>query len=743
MAKENLFDVLKIKLGIEIDRDSIRRAKEELRKGFQEAMDGTKPVAKEEAQKIGKITGEEFLKGIYPELEKLAKHFNEGIKRGAKKEDLGKEVGKLFSGQFRIPLMKYGNELFGYLIDAVDEKKPILVKEMRELLETSYQESLKKANISWEEFYDKYFTDEMKNLVKLRKHVRTYQMPSTDENGEPLTDYRKMKFNNRLTNNLTDFIDDFFFGIVQSVSPIMARFPERMQMPMAGALARMHSVVKNIGIVSAKVGIIGVVLNKIYEVIMKVAKFSGLATASLRLLSTFVGLTLKPIADLIGVLLVPMLVIMIKALMPILRNWNKIVGTWFRESSDKEKGTQLLMTLIGLMTGNLWGGLAGALLPMFAKYAVSGKDSVLRVFAGGIAAVLGKVFIDKLLSGDVFFNLGKVLGLVAKNFIVFNKAIGVGVKIFGVVGTVVGKTVAVFGSLARIIAGGGGVLAALGTFSLVLTGLYALYHLIKGEITGEYNDLQDNEYRKKWMFDPFDTGQYTIKNYGKKITDNAEVLSDNISEIIKSASDTTGSIVNSVTGIGGLLKELDSIQNEVVEIPESQDNWLDSLYNMFNGSAKNVPDAQKFAGATVVPFFDAITQAIFGGINVVDSKKPEFYSAVDRFWNSIIGALESVNVSRYEMSAEIMSMLRSAGINVPKGAIPAYQSGGFIPENGIYYLHAGELVVPPVYQQPKPSEISINVDVHVDSVSSEIDLDEMADELAQRIMREIRRWGGV
>lgn len=78
-----------------------------------------------------------------------------------------------------------------------------------------------------------------------------------------------------------------------------------------------------------------------------------------------------------------------------------------------------------------------------------------------------------------------------------------------------------------------------------------------------------------------------------------------------------------------------------------------------------------------------------------------------------------------------------SAIEARKASVPSMQHGGFVPNTGLYYLHAGETVV------PASSNYSwINIDMKTGPVSSNIDVDNMLDMMGSRVASESRRRTG-
>jgi len=253
VAIDDLFDMLKVKISLDVDEESVNKTEREMKSRMQWIFESIQQQMRRNAQRDSAKIGEEY-------AEKFESGFVNRIKR-----------------------MRDKINIFGSIKDSELE--------------------------SYARRYLRHVEQVQSRMEgKQTRHIRTYQMAGGGREQKPiekgireggegeLADYRKMKFNVRMVNNLTDFIDDFFFGIAEAFYPVISGLPEPMQQKSIGMLAMAHTQTKQLGVVSAKIGIVGVVLNKIYEVIMKVAKFSGLALASLQLLSTFVGLVLKPIA---------------------------------------------------------------------------------------------------------------------------------------------------------------------------------------------------------------------------------------------------------------------------------------------------------------------------------------------------------------------------------------------------------------------------------------------------------------
>jgi len=67
------------------------------------------------------------------------------------------------------------------------------------------------------------------------------------------------------------------------------------------------------------------------------------------------------------------------------------------------------------------------------------------------------------------------------------------------------------------------------------------------------------------------------------------------------------------------------------------------------------------------------------------------------------------------------------------------QYGGFIPETGLYLLHAGEYVTPTnkVVEKTAPKTIHVTVHQYIDNVSSDVDLERASEYITDKIMKKL------
>ena len=111
---------------------------------------------------------------------------------------------------------------------------------------------------------------------------------------------------------------------------------------------RIGDFAKGLGILSLIAGILGAVLVVLNKIFQKASEFSGYGKATLRLLDVAFKLALKPIADIIGAVLTPILVWFIKnILVPYIKLWNRFLGKARKESKE------------WLVGGGILGGVAG------------------------------------------------------------------------------------------------------------------------------------------------------------------------------------------------------------------------------------------------------------------------------------------------------------------------------------------------------------------------------------------------
>lgn len=128
------------------------------------------------------------------------------------------------------------------------------------------------------------------------------------------------------------------------------------------------------GMITSIAKLIG--LGGIAGLAVKFSEFSGYMQATLRLLDTFVNLLFKPIADLFGAVLMPMLIPVIKLLAKFLPIWNDVMRKWMQGIGKTGWGGAIELASIGagFMLGGPVGALVGAFLPMLINWIIKSVD---------------------------------------------------------------------------------------------------------------------------------------------------------------------------------------------------------------------------------------------------------------------------------------------------------------------------------------------------------------------------------
>jgi len=512
-----------------------------------------------------------------------------------------------------------------------------------------------------------------------------------------------------------------------------------------------------------------------------------------------------------------MLIVFIKAWMPVLRKWNDIVGVWLRESSGKDKLAQTLMAMTGFLTGGLWGGLAGALTPMLYKYSKTTTDPIMKLLTS-IGALVGLVKFASSLFGTLGVHMGgfaQVISPIIGLLKIFGSAIG---KV-AIVGFNLGKA---FMSLVGTIVGGGGLISAIVTLGTVIGGIYAMYKLIKGFFKGEYDIMKEGAIEREWKFDPFG-----VRN---KVGDDINAIEQTTYEILEEMKYSTDNLAISVGDFDTSMEETRQLMEELNNITVTegynilggQDTWYSSILTIFDFANETIPEPDEFANNTSGSLFDTILQILSIATGTAIIKKQSLLDAIDEYFEALkppkpsttsgtttssisggtsIGWYQPVSLGSEPSSTSIIPEIQltvdmdnnsggsgGGGGQQAKEFIKMYQIGGYIPETGVYMLHKGEMVLPiwrigeleeayhRLYRMfemikepprilqierprlidtggiikrkeaPQPVENKIDridVNVSVDKVGSEIDIDDMARELASKIMREIELRGGV
>jgi len=524
---------------------------------------------------------------------------------------------------------------------------------------------------------------------------------------------------------------------------------------------------------TAKIGIIGVILKKIYEVMEKMVSYSGVMSASLKLLTMITQLSIKPVADVLGSIILPILMLVIKVLVPIIKKWDKVFASWMRFSKEHPKtayATQLTTTLVGLSQGGAFGGFAGALLPMMATYFMTGKSAFGRTLAGvSIFPLMYKMI------GGSFSNLsmglpksvglfGESIAKVTKVTAQFGKAM---ILTRGAVIKEVLSTNTAFGSLIKTV---GGVISKLTYFGIVLLGFYELLELTKSFFQGKYNTMKEGAEERKWKFHPFahyENEEFNTPNamIGEQVVwetkrweamakyypeDWSRTVGENINNDIEELKKLTDSV--DISEFDKIISDVDNIEN----------NWT-SFTDTVKSSSANVRKTGDDLSNSSVDLFNAMLSPIDSAYKYWDKNGDEIFYSVRTLRNTIVNTINSATGEMSKLSSMLntrISKLTTGGGGRAGEYIRKYQTGGWVDETGLAIVHKGEYVVPRehafaiadilrsgIYRKGIEHDITevhnhIDVNVNVDSISSEIDLHDIADRISDILLEKIRMHTG-
>ena len=198
-------------------------------------------------------------------------------------------------------------------------------------------------------------------------------------------------------------------------------------------------------------------------------QFSGYLQATVKLLDTFVNLLFKPIADAIGMILIPFLLPLIRALLPLVRLWNRVSSSWMSSSGRTVVGG--LAYGASVVGGYLIGGPVGAGISMITTPLVSYGITRIEQLTG--------VNVPDWMQGLV--SAGTSLGIVA----MISKGLGSLSNVATKVGTALGGLSSVATRLGGVLSNIGARLSALfGSVSGVLTRVTGLFTRLGSSLTG-------------------------------------------------------------------------------------------------------------------------------------------------------------------------------------------------------------------------------------------------------------------
>jgi hypothetical protein len=166
---------------------------------------------------------------------------------------------------------------------------------------------------------------------------------------------------------------------------------------------------------------------------------------------------------------------------------------------------------------------------------------------------------------------------------------------------------------------------------------------------------------------------------------------------------------------------LGEVIGEVRDILTGVWNILSSIWGFFSGIVASVMSVIETAISGVWSiimdvwnFFDGIMQPIFQAIGSA-------INTIMNILNSIGGALQSANPANWGQSL----------IN----GVMSLQTGGYVPQNTLAYIHAGETVIP----AGSSGQANITVNVTGNSISSDTNIQALAQAVAKEMSNQVRR----
>jgi len=160
--------------------------------------------------------------------------------------------------------------------------------------------------------------------------------------------------------------------------------------------------------------------------------------------------------------------------------------------------------------------------------------------------------------------------------------------------------------------------------------------------------------------------------------------------------------------------------------------------------------------ATTLGTIGAVLSGIFLGVEAANALCDAF-GEIGAVASIVIGALTAIAAitAAIALHVSIMSFGAAAIAGIAAfGAAMAiqgayryttkeYQYGGYVPETGLYMLHAGEYVVPAnkVIERSAPKTIQIRNTFYIDNISSEIDIERVAEYATKKMLEKLEtKW---
>lgn len=443
----------------------------------------------------------------------------------------------------------------------------------------------------------------------------------------------------------------------------------------AGGAAAGAGTVALLGVIA---GVLAGILIVVKKMVRMGAEASGYFKAFTKLFSTAVKLFFKPLADAVGMILVPIMVFILrKFIIPMLRIWKFI-----HDMIKKHGFIGAIKEILGMAYDLVWQKIIKGIPKLFEK----AKEWVMKMID---VSALGKAV--KRVIEWAKTTINKIKGAFQTLRDWFGK---IKEKIAEVIGGIKEGLIRTIGKLKEKIL-------------LFVSKVKGFFGGIKDKVVEVVNTLTQkaSEIKNKIVSEVTEfASKFKEKIVGfvgsiKEKIANLN-LSDRITEAWQSIKGKVSEFVN---------KTKEKLTNFIAKIKEKISQFD------FSGYVTNIATKIKDA---IVGTFKSIWSAIKG-----------FFKGI---WNKISSKLSDFNIPDIDLN------------------IPGFQTGGYVKETGLALLHKGEVVIP-AWQVPELRNMgssgvqigSINVTVNVDRVANDVDIDRMARQLADKIMREIEIRGGI
>lgn len=234
------------------------------------------------------------------------------------------------------------------------------------------------------------------------------------------------------------------------------------------------------------------------------------------------------------------------------------------------------------------------------------------------------------------------------------------------------------------------------------------------------------------------------------------LLSDGISILIgKAGISGVGvaglyALLAAIVGLG-IVAFFKKLKEEIEEHPEDWKNITESLDELGDmveeakDSFKELINEIKLLGDefSVLLGFESAIDLFWSGVNWWLDITLEGVKALTAGWKTMIEVMTldiKIKGIGVEAITEIFKQIKEAISKVEfgkgtfggKGATGSFQFGGVIPATGLYKMHAGEIVSNPSF--------SSSVSVSASQMSSNVDINHLANRVSSIIMRDVKKW---